>query len=162
MPNLKTEHDKGLDNSLQGSEAEAIVKRIREKTIEWGVALPPVEPLLFDFGLGDFDTIGETEFWIANEEMQGYCGKYMFLFAGQRCPEHMHKEKHETFFIVKGDVEMTVAGDTFIMHPGDVLPLKTSALHTFKAVTDCFILEISKPSVIADNYFSDPRLGYKE
>jgi len=159
---LKTELDKGIDNSLQGSEAEAIVKRIREKTAEWGVALPPVEPMLFDFGLGDFAAIGETKFWIANEEENGYCGKYMFLFAGQRCPEHMHKEKHETFFIMKGDVEMTVEGDTFIMHPGDVLPLNTSTRHTFKAATDCLILEISKPSVIADNYFSDPRLGYKE
>ena len=159
---MKTELDKGIDNSLQGPEAEAIVKRIREKTAEWGVALPSVEPMLFDFGLGDFDTIGETEFWIANEEEQGYCGKYMFLFTGQRCPEHMHKEKHETFFIVKGDVEMTVAGDMVVMHPGDVLPLATSTRHTFKAATDCLILEISKPSVISDNYFSDPRLRYKE
>ena len=159
---MKTELDKGIDNSLQGPEADAIVRRIYEMTKEWGVALPAVEPMLFDFGLGDFDTIGETEFWIANEEEQGYCGKYMFLFTGQRCPEHMHKEKHETFFIVKGDVEMTVEGDTFIMHPGDVLPLATSRRHTFKAATDCLILEISNPSVIADNYFSDPRLGYKD
>ena len=159
---MKTELDKGIDNSLQGSEAEAIVKRIREKTAEWGVALPPVEPMLFDFGLGDFAAIGETKFWIANEEENGYCGKYMFLFAGQRCPEHMHKEKHETFFIMKGDVEMTVAGDMVVMHPGDVLPLATSTRHTFKAATDCLILEISKPSVISDNYFSDPRLRYKE
>jgi len=30
--------------------------------------------MLFDFGLGYFDTIGETEFWIANEEERGYNG----------------------------------------------------------------------------------------
>jgi quercetin dioxygenase-like cupin family protein len=57
---------------------------------------------------------------------------------------------------------MTVEGKTFEMLPGDVLPLDTSTRHTFKAVTDCLILEISKPSIISDNYFSDPRLGYKE
>ena len=159
---MKTEQDKGVENSLQGSEAEAILKSIYKIIEEWGIALPPVKLMIFDFGLGDFYTIGETEFWIANEEEQGYCGKYMFLFAGQRCPEHMHKEKHETFFIVKGDVEMTVDGKTFLMKPGDILPLATQQLHTFKAAINCLILEISKPSVITDNYFSDPGLGYTQ
>jgi len=158
---MNTEREKGLANSLRGPEAEAVKERVLGICAGWGVALPPTEPMVFDFGLGDFEHIGETEFWIANEEQHGYCGKYMFLFSGQRCPEHMHREKHETFFIVRGEVEMTVAGSLRIMRPGDVLPLETGTLHTFRAVTDCLILEISKPSVIADNYFTDPRLGYR-
>lgn len=157
-----SQKDKGYANALQGPDSALLREKVLNRIAEMGVALPPGEPMMFDFGLGDFSAIGETEFWIANEETHGYCGKYMFMFAGQRCPEHMHKEKHETFFIVKGTVEMTVEGKTFEMLPGDVLPLDTSTRHTFKAVTDCLILEISKPSIIADNYFSDPRLGYKE
>ncbi len=37
----------------------------------WGLTMPRVEPLVMDFGLGQFDQIGEIEFWIANEEAAG-------------------------------------------------------------------------------------------
>ena len=43
------------------------------------------------------------------------------------------------FFIVKGDVEMTVDGKTFFMKLGEVLPLVTQQRHTFKAVSDCVL-----------------------
>ena len=72
-----------LNHSLQGKEADQITRRIRAQIKEWGLALPEVEPLVLDFGLGRFEEIGETEFWIANEVGGGYCGKFMFLFKGQ-------------------------------------------------------------------------------
>ncbi len=64
--------------------------------------MPPGEPLVLDFGLGRFDEIGEIEFWVANEETHGYCGKFLFVADGQTCPYHRHDRKHETFFVLKG------------------------------------------------------------
>ncbi len=154
------EMKKALNNSLKGAVADSIKLRIDQQLKTWGLVMPPVQPLMFDFGLGDFDTIGETEFWVANESRQGYCGKYLFLFTGQRCPEHMHKEKHETFFIVKGEVRMSYDGKEWVMKPGDVLSVAQTKYHSFIAESNALILEVSKPGFVADNYFSDPRLGY--
>ena len=75
------ELDKGLEISLHGKEAQQILKRIGEQMEKWGLVMPPVEPLILDFGLGDFCRIGETEFWIANEIEGGYCGKFFSPFC---------------------------------------------------------------------------------
>ena len=155
------EMQKGLDNSLTGSIADSIMMKIKQQLEAWDLVMPPAQPMMFDFGLGDFNTIGETEFWIANETEQGYCGKYRFLFTGQRCPEHMHKDKHETFFIVKGGVRMSYDEKVWVMKPGDVLSVEQMKYHSFIAESNTLILEVSKPGNIVDNYFSDPRLGYK-
>ena len=51
----------------------------------WAIALPSVTPLVLDFGLRQFESIGLTEIWIANEVASGYCGKYLFVSDGQTC-----------------------------------------------------------------------------
>lgn len=157
---MKTELDKALKQSLQGELADSILKRIQDQMDIWGLTMPDVPALVFDFGLGDVLNIGETEFWIANELEEGYCGKYMFLLKGQTCPEHYHAIKQETFFIVQGKVRMTSNGESWVMKPGDVYTVKPTIKHMFSAEENSLILEISKPSLIADNVFSDEGTGY--
>ena len=54
----------------------------------WNLKMPPGSPLVMDFGLGRFGEIGEIEYWVANEEEAGYCGKFLFVDDGQTCPYH--------------------------------------------------------------------------
>lgn len=152
------ELDKGLSVSLHGAEAGEAADRARRQVREWGLELPDTEPLVFDFGLGRFDETGEVEFWIANESEAGYCGKFLFLFEGQTCPKHMHKEKLETFFIVKGAVRMEYGGETDFLKTGDTLRMETGVYHSFTGTEPTLLLEVSKPSIIDDNYFEDVRI----
>jgi N-acetylneuraminate synthase len=152
------ELEKGLDVALHGKAAEKAAQRVRDTVSSWGLKLPDVEPLVLDFGLGDFEHIGEVEFWIANENDAGYCGKFLFVFPGQTCPEHMHREKLETFFIVKGKVNMQCGERQFQMSTGDVLKVETGTRHSFTGIEPTLLLEVSKPSIIADNYFSNARI----
>ena len=124
----------------------------------WGLALPAVEPLVLDFGLGDFAKTGLIEYWVANEVAAGYCGKFLFLFDGQTCPRHHHREKLETFFIVKGEVEMDCRGERRRLRAGDVLRVECGEPHEFRGVGPALILEVSRPCVLADNYFADRRI----
>jgi mannose-6-phosphate isomerase-like protein (cupin superfamily) len=151
---------KGLEISLHGVEAQKAVERVHQHIQDWGLALPDVEPLVMDFGLGDFEKIGEVEFWIANETDTdaGYCGKFLFVFDGQTCPKHMHKEKLETFFIVKGKLNMFYDGEEFEMQAGDVLRVEVGKYHRFTGIGPCLLLEVSKPSIIADNYFENTNI----
>lgn len=149
---------KALDISLHGIEAEKALNAFYEQIQQWKVAMPKVEPLVLDFGLGDFDKIGLIEFWIANEIEAGYCGKYLFVFDGQTCPNHHHKEKIETFFIVKGKVKMTYDGLISEMSEGDVLYVEQGKYHSFTGIGSALLLELSKPCIVDDNYFENTNI----
>jgi mannose-6-phosphate isomerase-like protein (cupin superfamily) len=146
---------KGLALCLSQSESADILTAFQAQLDAWGLAMPAVEPLVLDFGLGDFYRTGLIEYWIANETEAGYCGKFLFLFDSQTCPLHHHALKLETFFIVKGCFQVTYAGRSFYMHPGDVLRVEVGKPHAFTGKGPSLLLEVSKPSIIDDNYFQD-------
>lgn len=152
------ELDKGLKIAMTGAAREAALAAFRRQIDAWSVAMPPVEPLVLDFGLGDFADIGLIEYWIANEAAAGYCGKYLFVFDGQRCPRHGHRIKHETFFVVKGRVRMECGQRVVEMGAGDVLPVAPGALHSFTGLGPALLLELSTPCEIDDNVFENPRI----
>ena len=148
--------DNALPEQIQGPKRREILSRFARQLEQWGLAMPPAEPLVIDFGLGEFYRVGLIEYWIANEIDAGYCGKYLFLFDAQTCPAHSHRQKHETFFIVKGKVRMTVDGEVRVMNAGDVLVVPQGRVHSFEGVGDALVLEVSTPSLVADNFFEDP------
>jgi mannose-6-phosphate isomerase-like protein (cupin superfamily) len=152
------ELDKGLEISVKGALRDEALARFARQIAEWGVALPPVDALVLDFGLGKFEEVGLIEYWIANEIGAGYCGKYLFVFNGQTCPLHHHREKMETFFVVKGRVRMTLDGEEQTMEPGGVLPVKTGLKHSFTGIGPALLLELSRPCIIDDNFFTDSRI----
>jgi mannose-6-phosphate isomerase-like protein (cupin superfamily) len=149
------ELNKGLSISLDPARSAPILEAFQAQVQAWGLAMPLVTPLVLDFGLGTFDEVGLIEYWIANELDEGYCGKFLFVFDGQTCPAHSHRDKHETFFIVKGTVMMRYGDRTFEMGSGDVLPVAQGALHSFTGKGPALLLEVSKPCQIDDNYFAN-------
>lgn len=152
------ELDKAMDIAMKGREAEQATAAFRLQVAAWRVAMPPVAPLVLDFGLSDFQRTGLIEFWIANERAAGYCGKYLFVFDGQTCPAHRHRRKHETFFVVKGRVRMTCEGMSREMDEGDVLAVPPGAVHSFCGLGPAILLELSMPCEVDDNYFEDRRI----
>jgi len=145
---------------LQGVERDRALSRCLDRIRQWGLAMPmDVEVLVLDFGLGDFDKTGLIEFWIANEIEAGYCGKFLFLFDGQWCPEHEHRLKHETFYILRGQVLMIAGGEERLMNAGDRLIMPPGVKHKFAGVGPALILELSMSSARGDNFFTDGRIG---
>ncbi len=143
------------DIEVTGPQRHQIIAAIHWQLDEWGLAMPNVEPLILDLGLGRFEEIGDSEFWVANEVELGYCGKFLFMFDGQTCPRHYHKMKYETFFIVKGRVRMQMADDEFTMNEGDVLPMPQGTYHSFTGLGNALVLEVSMPSVRMDSFFEN-------
>lgn len=144
---------------LQGTEREEALSAVEQQIADWGLKMPPVTPLPLHFGLHRFAETGETEFWVANEEQLGYCGKFLFVFDGQTCPYHSHRVKHETFFIVKGSVRMKVGEDERIMREGDLLAMPPGMGHSFTGIGPALILEVSMPSQLQDNFFANKQIG---
>jgi len=144
---------KALDIGLKGPHAADALRRFRGQMRRWGLTPPSVEPLVLDFGLGEFEKTGLIECWIANDAAAGYCGKWLFVFDGQTCPEHRHAVKHETFFMVKGRARMKIGGRRLLMKAGAVLAVPPGVYHSFTGQGPALLLEISTPCEIADNHF---------
>jgi mannose-6-phosphate isomerase-like protein (cupin superfamily) len=144
---------------VTGAERAAILARVDTQIAAFGLTMPDVEPLVLHFGLGRFDDIGETEFWIANEAELGYCGKFLFVFDGQTCPYHRHQVKHETFFVVRGAVRMVVGEEERVLREGERLVMPPDVGHSFTGIGPALLLEVSMPSTLRDNYFDDRAIG---
>jgi N-acetylneuraminate synthase len=149
-----------FDNvELSGSERENVLAAIQAQMAVWGLTMPPVRPLPLHFGLNRFREIGETEFWIANDEQHGYCGKFLFVFDGQTCPYHRHHVKHESFFVLKGSIRMKVQEELRVMTEGDVLLMPPGTGHSFTGLGPALVLEVSMPSIRGDSFFDDRNIG---
>ena len=149
---------KAQDIALKGPEAERALEAFHGQVAAWNIALPPFEPLVLDFGLGEFRRTGLIEYWIANETAAGYCGKYLFVFDGQTCPRHRHRTKHETFFVVKGRLAIEYDGRQLELGEGSVLPVEPWKYHSFTGCGPALLLELSMPCQVDDNYFEDTRI----
>src|SRR5690348_11745222 len=115
------ELEKVLQITAKGPAAEQALAAFRHQLETWRVALPPTQPLVLDFGLGDLNAVGLIECWITNEFEAGYCGKYLFVLDAQTCPTHWHQKKHETFHVLKGRVRVLLDGVAHELDEGDVL-----------------------------------------
>jgi N-acetylneuraminate synthase len=69
------------------------------------------------------------ELWLANDEANNYCGKILYIEPGHSSSMHYHASKHETFYILEGELSVEVIdtetterhlhilqeGDTFVI-----------------------------------------------
>ena len=56
--------------------------------------------------------------------------------AAANPPHHVHTDEEEAWYVLDGEIEFEVAGETAVAHPGSfVLSLRGEA-HTFRVVTD--------------------------
>ncbi len=147
------------DVELDGPARQTALKACLTQIERWGIPVPTDALLVLNFGLDEFERTGLIEFWVANEVDSGYCGKFLYLADGQTCPEHHHRMKHETFYMVAGQVSMVADGRERLMRPGDRLVMPPGVRHRFTGVGPALILEVSMPSIRGDNFFVDPRIG---
>ena len=69
---------------------------------------------------------------------------YFRIKAGSILPEHHHM--HEKISnVLEGEFEMTLDGITQLLKPGTVAVIPSMTVHSGKAVTDCYILDIFNP-----------------
>ena len=147
------------DIEVTGEKKEQILKKLNKLAESWGLTIPDVTPYPLHFGYNDFYRIGETEFDVNNNIEEGYCGKFIFVLKGQTCPMHYHRVKHETFYLVKGLVEMESNSEIVVMRQGDIKIMPQNTKHRFTGLEDSLILECSKPDLAEDSIFDDQKIN---
>jgi quercetin dioxygenase-like cupin family protein len=69
---------------------------------------------------------------------------YWRIPAGSPLPAHSHRHE-QVSHTIEGTFEMTVDGRTQILGPGSVAVIPSNAVHSGKAITDCYILDAFSP-----------------
>ena len=90
-----------------------------------------------------------AEEWIINRE---YCGKKLILNKSYRCSMHYHKNKDETFYVLKGKVLMEIGNKKNIMLPGHSILIEPNTRHRFTGLENSEIIEFSTHHEDSDSY----------
>jgi len=81
------------------------------------------------------DGLEDAEVIVSNEQSEGrytiMVGRWLSTF---QVPPHYHKTHAETFYIVDGEVEWTVEGETHILRAGDALYVGPNVVHSVRVV----------------------------
>ena len=89
------------------------------------------------------------ELWLANNRDEDYCGKILHINAGHGSSMHYHMNKHETFYVLKGELKLelldTTDGERTLMKlsEGDTYVIERGQPHRLNASVDTDIIEIS-------------------
>src|SRR4029450_10020083 len=79
-----------------------------------------------------------------------YCGKVIFVRAGEQLSLQFHREKEETIYVQSGRAEFEVGGaggplDVEVVAPGRAFHLAAGTVHRIRAIEDTVLLEASTP-----------------
>lgn len=82
-----------------------------------------------------------------------YCGKLLFVRAGEQLSLQFHRVKDETIYVQEGRIELEIgdpgqqALDVEIVGPGRSFRLQPGMVHRWRALEDSLVLEVSTPEL---------------
>ncbi len=91
-----------------------------------------------------------SELWFAHTDK--YAGKILRVIAGCRLSVQFHEEKDETSYVLSGRVIVSQGDSAEAMTaqelgPGDTWRSQPGVVHTFEAIEDAQIIEVSTPQL---------------
>jgi mannose-6-phosphate isomerase-like protein (cupin superfamily) len=87
-----------------------------------------------------------------------YCGKLLNFNAGAKFSMHLHKEKDETWYVLKGKFQVTIIDTrdatqtTYNLNEGDKWHNPPMMPHQLLCIEKGTIIEVSTPDSVEDNY----------
>jgi mannose-6-phosphate isomerase len=93
---------------------------------------------------------GHELIWALTEE---YCGKVLFVRAGESLSLQFHREKDESWYVQSGraQVQIGAVGEamltTEVLSAGAALRFRPGTVHRVTALEDTTILEVSTPQI---------------
>ena len=82
-----------------------------------------------------------------------YCGKLLFVRAGEQLSLQFHRVKDETIYVHEGRIEIEIGapGDKIpeseVVGPGTAFRIQPGVVHRWLALEDSIVLEVSTPDL---------------
>jgi N-acetylneuraminate synthase len=123
-----------------------------------GVVLPrnPRLEISYHYGIDAFYKYGMTMINIINNQ---YCKKLLILLPGQSHPAQFHLKKRESFFVLFGNVVLTINNKKFLIKAGELKTIMAKQVHKFSSKNGAIIEELSTTSERSDSYYLDKKIN---
>ena len=108
------------------------------------------------YGIKDIETVGCCLINIIN---RSYCKKLIIMTEGQLHPTQHHEIKEETFRVLHGEIELILNGEKQILRRGQEALVRKGVKHSFKAIKNCIIEELSTTSINRDSFYEDSNIN---
>ena len=140
-----------IDNSTYIEKIRGIIK---DTLIANHIVYPSMSlmEISHHYGLDKFYEYGMCLITLVN---QSYCKKLLVLLPGQTNPEHSHKKKKETFFVLSGEAVITLNGETHTITKGNLINIPPNAKHSISSTTGAVIEELSSKHYVNDSFYTD-------
>jgi mannose-6-phosphate isomerase len=81
-----------------------------------------------------------------------YCGKILFVRAGEQLSLQFHREKDETIYVQRGRIELEIGEpgttpDVEVVGEGRAFRIAPGTVHRWRALEDALVLEVSTPQL---------------
>lgn len=103
-------------------------------------------------GMDNFPKTGTVFIHIINRE---YCKSYGIMLPGQEYPNHYHKIKIETFYMLYGDLTVNCEGHERLLEPGEIMTVERGESHSFKSMSGAVFEELSTTYIKNDSVYED-------
>ncbi|WP_286239988.1 N-acetylneuraminate synthase family protein [Neptuniibacter halophilus] len=132
----------------------AIVGQVKAVLNEGSITVPPEAALEISHHYGEdrFDDFGAAMITVMNRQ---YCKKLIILLPGQQHPEHLHKRKDETFYVLSGEITVNLDGKAQQLKSGEMITVPAHTQHSFSSETGAVFEEISTRHFQDDSFYSD-------
>lgn len=85
------------------------------------------------------------EIWYAHNER--YAGKVLEVRAGHLLSLQKHRKKHETLYLHRGRIRLTLGDRELEWAPGEAVEIPPGTVHRMEALEDSLLLEVSTPEL---------------
>ncbi|MBR5091152.1 MAG: cupin domain-containing protein [Ruminiclostridium sp.] len=105
------------------------------------------------------DKLSETGAMFINVVNRDYCKSIVVILPGQAYPDHYHRIKTESFYVLCGELIAAVDGEVHRVQPGELLHIERGQDHSFSAETGTVFEEISTMYVPNDSVYTDDKIS---
>jgi sialic acid synthase SpsE/mannose-6-phosphate isomerase-like protein (cupin superfamily) len=135
-----------------------IIRELKEIILKSHIALPDKVDLELShhYGIERFEEWGAAILNCINRE---YCKKLIILLPGQKHPFHHHLKKEETFQVLYGSMDVTIARETKLLKAGDMLTVERGVNHDFSSKEGVIFEEVSTTHYKDDSFYDDKTIA---
>lgn len=151
-----------MENAVHSAGLRGHVNQIRyrlKSVLQEGrIVLPPrVEvEISTHYGIERFDGWGAVLVKVLN---RAYSKMLIVMFPGQSYPRHFHRQKEESFHLLRGDLNVEVDGSRREMKAGELLSVLPGVRHSFQTRGGAIIEEIATTYLNGDSVYEDETIN---
>lgn len=136
-------------------------ERIKELLLASGVVLPKrgEVKVYHHKGPENFKEVGAVFISVIQSD---YCKFIVVMIEGQSYPVHYHRIKDESYFMLYGDLEVTIEEETSRLEKGDLISVPRRFTHSFATEHGCVFEEVSTAYLNNDSVYEDESIRKME